>query len=198
MTLTHRPSSRVYVTVRCPSVCLSHRSTAATAAGGFAAERHAGRRYRSIAAGTVLQATALSSKCEQCLVESRRRRLNTKLFTLRYFLYICTVFQYCIFIVTCWFYSYITCVHLFISVPSMLWRCWFGVRKTIRLVKNWVTRCWCGYLSGARCRLFAYGPADTTTVPKPHNLLPHLNPDWFYLSGTGFTMLSWKKAVKRV
>jgi len=21
-------------------------------------------------------------------------------------------------------------------------------------------RCWCGYLSGARCRLFAYGPAD--------------------------------------
>ena len=26
--------------------------------------------------------------------------------------------------------------------------------------KNWVIRCWCGYLSGARCRLFAYGPAD--------------------------------------
>jgi len=26
--------------------------------------------------------------------------------------------------------------------------------------KNWVMRCWCGYLSGARCRLFAYGPAD--------------------------------------
>ena len=33
-----------------PSVCLSHLSTAATAAGGFAAERPAGRRYRSTAA----------------------------------------------------------------------------------------------------------------------------------------------------
>ena len=26
--------------------------------------------------------------------------------------------------------------------------------------KNWVVGCWCGYLSGARCRLFAYGPGD--------------------------------------
>ena len=33
--------SRVYVAVGCPSVCLSHRSTAATAAGGFAAEQPA-------------------------------------------------------------------------------------------------------------------------------------------------------------
>ena len=30
--------------------------------------------------------------------------------------------------------------------------------------------CWCGYLSGARCRLFAYGPADATAVPKPQHL----------------------------
>ena len=29
--------------------------------------------------------------------------------------------------------------------------------------KNWVVGCWCGYLSGARCRL-AYGPADATTT----------------------------------
>ena len=28
--------------------------------------------------------------------------------------------------------------------------------------KNWVVRCWRGYLSAARCRLFAYGPADAT------------------------------------
>ena len=28
--------------------------------------------------------------------------------------------------------------------------------------KNWVMKCWCGCLSGARCRLFAYGPADVT------------------------------------
>ena len=31
------------------------------------------------------------------------------------------------------------------------------------VVKNWVVRCWCGYLSGARCRL-AYGPADVTAT----------------------------------
>jgi len=38
---------RIYVTLRCPSVGLSH-SSAATACGGFAAVGPAGRRYRSI------------------------------------------------------------------------------------------------------------------------------------------------------
>jgi len=28
-------------------------------------------------------------------------------------------------------------------------------------------------------------PAVATAIPKPHCLLPHLNPDWFYLSGAG-------------
>jgi len=45
--------------------------------------------------------------------------------------------------------------------------------------KNWVMRCWCGYLSGARCRLFAYGPADATAITKHHHLLSQLNLDWF-------------------
>ena len=40
--------SKVYMTVGCPSVCLSHRSTAAVACGGFAAGRPTGRRYRSV------------------------------------------------------------------------------------------------------------------------------------------------------
>jgi len=62
---------------------------------------------------------------------------------------------------------------------SVLWRCWLGIRKGIRPVKNWVVGCWCGYLSGARCRL-AYGPAHAT-----HCLLLQENPDRFYLSGTG-------------
>jgi len=47
--------------------------------------------------------------------------------------------------------------------------------------KIWAMGCWRGYLSGARCRL-AYGPADATAT---HCLLLQLNPDWFYLSGTG-------------
>ena len=49
------------------------------------------------------------------------------------------------------------------SVPLVLWRCWLGGRKGIRPVKNWVVGCWCGYLSGATCRL-AYGPADATAT----------------------------------
>ena len=33
--------------------------------------------------------------------------------------------------------------------------------------KNRVMRCWCGYLSGTRCRLFAHGPADATAPSNP-------------------------------
>jgi len=38
-----------------------------------------------------------------------------------------------------------------------------GGRKGIRLVKNWLVGCWCGYVSRSRCR-FAYGPADVTAT----------------------------------
>ena len=34
------------------------------------------------------------------------------------------------------------------ELPSVLWRCWLGVRKGIRPSKNWVVGCWRGYLSG--------------------------------------------------
>ena len=60
----------LYVAVKRPSVCLSHRSTVAAAAGGFAAERPA-------AAGDVQQVPALSGKCGQRHIDSQRRRLNT-------------------------------------------------------------------------------------------------------------------------
>ena len=42
------------------------------------------------------------------------------------------------------------------------------------------------------------GPADATTIPRQHRLLPHLNPDWFYLSGTGLPGCPGKEAVKQV
>ena len=45
---------QAYVTVRCPSVCLSH-SPVVASCGGFAAVGPAGRRYRSIAARPALQ-----------------------------------------------------------------------------------------------------------------------------------------------
>ena len=41
-----------------------------------------------------------------------------------------------------------------------------GCRKSIRTIKNGVMRCWCGYLSGAKCKWFAYGPADATANPS--------------------------------
>jgi len=85
--------------------------------------------------------------------------------------------------------------------------CGFAFSALTRLVgrqgehpacKNWVIRCWNGYLSGARCTFFAYAPADATDITKPHNLLPHS-------IQTGFTFLlpaylSWpgKEAVKPV
>ena len=49
--------------------------------------------------------------------------------------------------------------------------------------------------SGARCSLFAYGTDDATATPKPHHLVPHLNLDWFYLSGTALPRMSWKLDV---
>jgi len=39
--------------------------------------------------------------------------------------------------------------------------------------------------------LFASGPANA--ILKPHHLLPDLNQDWFYLSGTGLPRFSWKR-----
>ena len=59
-----------------------------------------------------------------------------------------------------------------------------GHQQEHLVCRNWVMRCWCGYLSGARCRLFAYGPADATAVPKPHPLLLHWSPFNGPFSGT--------------
>ena len=41
------------------------------------------------------------------------------------------------------------------------------------LYRNWVMRCWCGYLSGARCRLLAFSLADATASFNPAILLHH-------------------------
>ena len=68
-----------------------------------------------------------------------------------------------------------------------------GCQQEHPACKSRLMRCCYDYLSEARCRLFAYSPADATAIPKLHNLLPHLNPDWFYHSGTSLPRLSWKK-----
>ena len=80
------------------------------------------------------------------------------------------------------------------QLPSVLWCCRLGGRKGIRPVKNWVVRCWLGYLSGARCRL-----AYAQLMPLP------LTVSCFSKIQIGFTFLvpahpgsPGHRAVKRV
>jgi len=49
---------------------------------------------------------------------------------------------------------------------------WLSVWSEVQIVCMWSSWCHC--------------------IPKPHRLLPHSNPDWFYLSGIGLPKLSWK------
>jgi len=73
-------------------------------------------------------------------------------------------------------------------MPSVLWHCRLRIRRSIQPVKSWETRCWCGYQSGARCRL-----SWCHSIPKPITSCLSLNLDWFYLSGTGLPRWSWKR-----
>jgi len=53
------------------------------------------------------------------------------------------------------------------KLPSVLWHCWLGSRKGIRPAKTeWWGTGVCGYLPGARCKWFAYGPADVSAIPS--------------------------------
>ena len=52
----------------------------------------------------------------------------------------------------------------------------FGWQEGYPACKNWVVRYWRGYLSGARCKWFAYGPADATATSSP---LAPVKPEWF-------------------
>jgi len=74
---------------------------------------------------------------------------------------------------------------------SVLWHCWLGGRKGIRHVKlsREVLR---SYLSGARCKWFAYGPCDATATPS--SLAP-VKSRMVYLSGASLPRLSWKRPL---
>ena len=50
---------------------------------------------------------------------------------------------------------------------------WLSVCTEVQVVCVWSSWCHC--------------------IPKPHHVLPHLNPNWFYLSGTGLPRLFWKR-----
>jgi len=61
--------------------------------------------------------------------------------------------------------------------------------------KNRVVRYWHGYLSGARCRWFAHGPADATVTPSS---LARVKSSIVYLSAAGLRRLSLKKVAKKM
>jgi len=56
----------------------------------------------------------------------------------------------------------------------------FGIRKSIQPAKYPVMRWRHRYLSKARCKWFAYCPADATATPS---FLASLNAEWFNVSG---------------
>jgi len=60
-----------------------------------------------------------------------------------------------------------------------------GRQEEYPACKNWVIRCWCGYLSVVRCRFFAYGPADATASQTPSSLASQKSrlvlPFWYRL-----------------
>jgi len=41
-----------------------------------------------------------------------------------------------------------------------------SIHGTSSLSYNWVMSCWHGFMSGARCKWFAYGPTDATASPS--------------------------------
>jgi len=65
---------------------------------------------------------------------------------------------------------------------------YYGICRLCRMLQHWH-----GYLSGARCKWFACGPADVTATPL--SLAP-VESRMVYLSGAGLPRLSWKKVIK--
>jgi len=57
------------------------------------------------------------------------------------------------------------------SIPTDRQQRWAQLIKSSDVInpacKNWVLRCGCGYMTGAKCRLFIYGPAAATASKNP-------------------------------
>jgi len=76
------------------------------------------------------------------------------------------------------------------GVPSVLWHCWLGVRKSMHPVKiGW----WGVGVERGEVQIVCIWSCWCHCIPKPSHLLPDLNPDWFYRSGTSLPRLSWER-----
>jgi len=68
-----------------------------------------------------------------------------------------------------------------------------GRQEEHPVCKNWVVRYWRGYLPGARCKWFAYGPHDATATLSS---LAQQNPEWFAFLVLAYLGCPGKKAIK--
>jgi len=98
------------------------------------------------------------------------------------------------------YYSECSCWHYLRKKLVTVWSHNVALNSTLTLLvgqqerhpacRNWVVRYWHGYLCGARCKWFAYGPADATVTPSS---LAAVKSRMVYLSGAGLPRLSWRK-----
>jgi len=65
--------------------------------------------------------------------------------------------------------------HNWNPLNSVLWHCWFSIRKSTQPVQNWMMRCWRGYLSSVGSEMqmscICYRPADATATPLSLTIL---------------------------
>ena len=76
-------------------------------------------------------------------------------------------------------------------MPSVLWHCWLGIRKSTRPIKKlsddvllWLS-VWC------EVQIVCIWSSWCHCIPKSHRLLPHFNPDCFLVSAHE-KIASWK------
>jgi len=75
-----------------------------------------------------------------------------------------TVWYYCLLLQSLLIHSYT--VYEFVTFAFSALALLVGCQEERPAWKNWVMRCWRGYLSGVKCKWFAYGPDDATATPS--------------------------------
>jgi len=90
------------------------------------------------------------------------------------------------------FLWYLTCSFLIILHTFSALTLLAGWQEGHLACKSWVVRYWHGYLCGARCKRFAYGPSDVTATAS--SLVP-VKSRMVYLSGASLPRLSWEKGL---
>jgi len=128
-------------------------------------------------------------------VPASGRGLTSTLFRSFSFSVFISLFLFCIFT---HFLVYFLCSCIFIQKklsvyrqPSVLWHCWLGIRKSIWPVKIE----WWGVVV-VICLEWGLDCLHMVQLMPLHPKTASLNPDWFYLSGTGIILVKEYKCFK--